>query len=245
MSPRFMRHFHIFNLQDTSEETMTHIFMSQITYFLHKKKFNENIVQTMPEITVSATIDLYTQITQNLLPTPSKFQYIFNLRDISKIFQGIMLSKPQTVFEPDTFIKLWVHECSRIFADRLMARADHDYYESLIVEAISQRFKTRWTDRKEDLPDFVFGPGTEIIFSPIPTLEKCGPADPEYRLVIDRKHLHRVLKNRLEDYNYKNPSYKMDLVFFEEAMKYVNKITRVLMQPRSNAMLIGLAGFGK
>jgi dynein heavy chain len=37
----------------------------------------------------------------------------------------------------------------------------------------------------------------------------------------------------------------MDLVFFDEAMKYINKITRILNQPRSNAMLIGLAGFGK
>ena len=37
----------------------------------------------------------------------------------------------------------------------------------------------------------------------------------------------------------------MDLVFFEDAVMYVNKITRVLMQPRGNAMLLGVAGCGK
>jgi dynein heavy chain len=37
----------------------------------------------------------------------------------------------------------------------------------------------------------------------------------------------------------------MELVFFEEAIKYISKISRILMLPRSNAMLIGVAGSGK
>lgn len=38
-----------------------------------------------------ATIELYNRISLELLPTPSKFHYTFNLRDISKVFQGLLM----------------------------------------------------------------------------------------------------------------------------------------------------------
>jgi dynein heavy chain len=48
--------------------------------------FGEKIKRNQPKVAVSATIDLYLQITKNLLPIPAKFHYTFNLRDISKVF---------------------------------------------------------------------------------------------------------------------------------------------------------------
>ena len=40
---------------------------------------------------VAATIEVYNSISAELLPTPSKFHYTFNLRDISKVFQGLLM----------------------------------------------------------------------------------------------------------------------------------------------------------
>ena len=37
----------------------------------------------------------------------------------------------------------------------------------------------------------------------------------------------------------------MNLIFFEAAIDHINRITRVLNQPRGNAMLIGVSGCGK
>lgn len=54
-----------------------------------------------------------------MLPIPEKFHYTFNLRDIAKVFQGILLTSPISVTDTDTFAKLWLHETSRVFLDRL------------------------------------------------------------------------------------------------------------------------------
>jgi dynein heavy chain len=47
------------------------------------------------------------------------------------------------------------------------------------------------------------------------------------------------------DYNLTYTNNKMDLVFFDDAINHISNISRILMQPRGNAMLIGVSGGGK
>lgn len=50
-------------------------------------------IQPLNESLVDATIRVYSTITSQLLPTPAKSHYTFNLRDLSKVFQGILMAE--------------------------------------------------------------------------------------------------------------------------------------------------------
>lgn len=65
---------------------MNNIFSFVVDFFL--KSFNEEVKSILPHI-VNSVISIYDIIRTSLLPTPKKSHYTFNLRDISKVFQGI------------------------------------------------------------------------------------------------------------------------------------------------------------
>ena len=59
---------------------------------------------------VAATMDVYKEAMSNLLPTPAKSHYVFNLRDFARVVLGCLLIKPQAISSKKQFVHLWVHE---------------------------------------------------------------------------------------------------------------------------------------
>ena len=79
------------------------------------------------------------------------------------------------------------------------------------------------------------------MFSKILTLENESQY---YEFIESKDKLLQCLNEKLASYNLQASS-KMDLVFFSDAVTHIMSIMRILMQPRGNAMLIGVSGSGK
>ena len=82
-----------------------------LSYFLtfNCRGFGNDFLPCGQEI-VAATMDIYKGSMLNLLPTPAKSHYLFNLRDFARVIQGVLLSTPNTTANQDTLRRLWTHE---------------------------------------------------------------------------------------------------------------------------------------
>ena len=89
------------------------------------------------------TINIYTQVIDGFLPTPEKCHYLFNLRDIAKIFQGIYLADLQVHAQKEQVVRMWYHECCRVFMDRLINHEDRDKFRNLLDTAMDNGLQVR------------------------------------------------------------------------------------------------------
>lgn len=72
------------------------------------------------------------------MPTPAKSHYTFNLRDLSKQFQGMLMVTPSTCPDKEALARLWIHEACRVFADRLVSNEDREYFQKMLVSNDSE-----------------------------------------------------------------------------------------------------------
>ena len=104
VSPRLLRHFHMVWLTNLSVGSMTTIFSSIIGgYFSTIMPQYKDLGAPL----VKSTVDIFIRIQKELLPSPSKSHYTFNLRDLSKVFQGLLMVHPTHLSDSDAVIKLW------------------------------------------------------------------------------------------------------------------------------------------
>lgn len=89
---RYLRHFSVVSITAFDRDNLQLIFTALVDWWLRKYSYGQNISRLAKPL-VAATLDVYEGVQAQLLPTPAKSHYTFNLRDVSKVFQVRVWSK--------------------------------------------------------------------------------------------------------------------------------------------------------
>ncbi|KAM4722817.1 dynein axonemal heavy chain 1 [Rhinophrynus dorsalis] len=227
VSPRLTRHFNYLSFTEIADSSKSRIFTSILGSWMGSAP----AVSHLTEQLVDATIKMYNTITSQLLPTPAKSHYTFNLRDLSKVFQGILMINPAKVEDKYQLLKLWYHESCRVFQDRLVNEEDRGWFDELM--------KGRMEEFDASFQEVV--PQQPVLYGDFMTSVSDSKA---YQLIEDHEKITRAIEEYMEDYNQTNTT-KMKLVLFLDAIKHICRISRVLRQPLGNALLLGVGGSGR
>uniref|UniRef100_A0A8C3XBZ8 Dynein axonemal heavy chain 1 n=1 Tax=Cyanoderma ruficeps TaxID=181631 RepID=A0A8C3XBZ8_9PASS len=233
VTPRLTRHFNYLSFTEMDDSSKKKIFSTILGSWMGKscrKLPPSSHVENLNEPLVDATISVYMTITSQLLPTPAKSHYTFNLRDLSKVFQGMLMAEPGKV-EVKQLLRLWYHESCRVFCDRLVSEEDRTWFDNLMTTKMEE-FGTTFEQVIPSQP-VLFGdfmePGANVKL---------------YQAIESQDKLKLVIDDYLEEYNQSNTP-ELKLVLFMDAIQHICRISRILRQAPGNALLLGVGGSGR
>ena len=241
---RLKRQFFILNCTIPSDTSVDKIFSTMLCgHFCVERKFSEEIVNLVTKLP-PMTRRLWQQTKSKMLPTPAKFHYIFNLRDLSRITEGMMKVNAEVITNPKVLMSLWEHECSRVLPDRFTNQEDIDWFTKAQINIVTKEHGEEMGQAITNRSYFV-----DFMRDPPESDDPDKEIDPESIKVYEKVTSFDVLKERLTDfmktYNESIRGAKMDLVLFEDAMKHIVRISRIIRTKRGNALLVGVGGSGK
>lgn len=94
------RHLNVVAFAFFDDNTMKSIYGAILRWFFRTGEFSSDLASVDTKL-VEATLAIYKQIQEEMKPTPAKSHYTFNLRDFSKIIQGICLVTKKEIDNPD------------------------------------------------------------------------------------------------------------------------------------------------
>lgn len=128
--------------------------------------------------------------------------------------------------------RLWIHECERVFRDRMVSEADMLKFDEMRAVVSKKYFDDLGGEAVDARP---------LLFS---SFMVCSADDtPLFTEISGYDELSKLLADKLTEHNESNPA--MDLVLFQQAMEHICRVTRIIDLPRGNAMLVGVGGSGK
>uniref|UniRef100_A0A667G8R3 Dynein axonemal heavy chain 8 n=1 Tax=Lynx canadensis TaxID=61383 RepID=A0A667G8R3_LYNCA len=242
---RLKRQFTVFNCTLPSNASIDKIFgLIGCGYFDPCRKFKPEICEMIGNL-VSAGRVLWQWTKVKMLPTPSKFHYIFNLRDLSRIWQGMLTIKSEECDSISVLLSLFKHECNRVIADRFITSEDEQWFNIHLVHAIEENIspdvasyilpEPYFVDFLREMPEPTGDEPEDTVFE-VPKV---------YELVPSFDFLSEKLQFYQRQFNEIIRGTSLDLVFFKDAMTHLIKISRIIRTSCGNALLVGVGGSGK
>ncbi|XP_075375294.1 dynein axonemal heavy chain 9-like [Mycteria americana] len=230
INPRLQRHFCVFALSTPGQDALSRIYSTILTQHLMSGNFS-GAVQKSAQQLIALALGLHQKVAATFLPTAIKFHYVFNLRDFSNIFQGLLFSTPECLKQPQDLVKLYLHESNRVYRDKMVEERDYGTFDKIQLEMVKKFY--------DDIEETLEQTKRMNVYCHFAK----GSSEPSYRPVPAWEELNQILVEALDNYNEVNAA--MNLVLFEDAMCHVCRINRILESPRGNALLVGVGGSGK
>ncbi|KAK2152282.1 hypothetical protein LSH36_335g03002 [Paralvinella palmiformis] len=228
VTERLMRHFNFLAFTELEDSSKAKIFGTILSSWLAAAPSLINLSDKLVQI----CIDVFNTITTQLLPTPAKSHYTFNLRDLSKVFQGVLMLDASKLTSSEELLRLWYHENLRVFQDRLVNDEDRNWFEDLLKEKIVSDFSADYS--KVIIHDpLLYGDFMTSSVDIKPYVE-----------IDDYNKMVKIVEDSLDDYNQVNTA-QMKLVMFRDAIRHMARISRIIRQPLGNALLLGMGGSGR
>ncbi|XP_068092796.1 dynein axonemal heavy chain 5-like isoform X3 [Hyperolius riggenbachi] len=240
--------FHITKSLNFSSATLPNMFQRSVESYIDKRMgttYGPPAGKKMTVFVDDINMPIINEWGDQMLPTPAKFHYIFNLRDLSRIWQGILTVTSDICRSTDVLVALFQHECTRVIADRFVDQKDKDWFEDTLKKVAAE-------DHGQELLQSVAKESYFVDFlrdAPEATGDEPDDADLEAPKIYEPIPSFQQLSNRLDmfmqQYNEAVRGSRMDLVFFRDAMIHLVKISRIIRTPQGNALLVGVGGSGK
>nr|CAK6928266.1 unnamed protein product [Fasciola hepatica] len=230
LDPRFVSLFTVYHALPPSDDSAFTIFGSVLLGHL-TNGFTRKLMSYVDQFT-NLSLRVYKEIRDDLLPTPLKFHYTFNLRELSRLLQGLLQSSSDRFKGPKKFLRLWRHECIRVFRDRVVDEADMAIVNQIILSNMSDIFPDEANYASMD----------PILFGDY----WAAASEEDARLYEDMQD-YEVCKAVVEEllFNYRETEGNMDVVLFNDALEHLGAIHRILRLDGGNALLVGVSGSGK
>jgi len=247
ITPRMLGHLYLVGFPNLDDENMTKIFQTILEWKFTNDGFPEDI-SSMSKKIVTGTLEMYKAALENLLPTPLKVHYTFNLRDFAKVIFGVLLLKKGECDGPQRHVRLWIHEITRVLGDRLTENADRMWMLEKLRELTKSVFAMGFDDVMRHLDLDGDGKVTtleearHLIFGDMLS-EPAAPQRP-YTECQDVHVLQQKVESHLAQYNMMSTK-KMDLVCFLYMLEHLSRAARMIKSPGGNALLVGVGGSGR
>lgn len=244
---RLKRHFSAFNCTLPQPVSIERIFSSIIKgHYSVERGFNQDVIKMAARIT-ELSYKIWSVTKKKMLPTPEHFHYVFNLRELSRITEGLIDTQSDVITTPRVLLMLWRHECTRVLSDRLTKPEHRSWFDNQVSTILSDTFGGQtaaevmetcfWVDFLRDEPD----------------IDDVDLDDPDanfdrpliYEPIRSMKALRARIQFFMDERNESVRGQKLDLVLFDVCVEHIVKVSRIIRRPRGSALLVGVGGSGK